>query len=321
MLISMFVVADQYYHRTLYGAHSQDQGKQQARVQKVARDQLVQIAEGSAKKVYSSKRDANHVVYLPKLFKESELKGEIKTAIDIQKTLRFKGCDSSSLVVDYQEIEVDGSYGVKAPKMAESLDKHLEREEPDLRERINLGWHLLSGVATLHEADRVHGDLKPDNFLLGKDERRRTVMKLSDFGKCRGVQDSSSKIAYTGNRLFAPPEGTLCQAGEVASAALILIHLLESGDPEGITKILQGRGRALIDMTRGVTPLDAKKIQEIHMHIDQLMDKLEMELIKDENHEPGRFYRLGGLLKCMTHPDPAQRPSMAEALAMYPTCV
>ena len=288
------------------------------KTQKVVQNSLTLIAKGSGKEVYSSSTDAQHVFYRPRMFKKGELQGEVQTAFNIGNTLRERGIKPDSLAIDYEEVDIDGDYAVKTSKMGKSLDKHLATTKTDLGGRLDLGWHLLSGVATLHAADRVHGDLKPDNFLIGLDSQKPSpIMQLSDFGKTQAVQDSRSKIAYTGNRLFAPPEGTLSQQGEVASAAFILIHLLENGDEDGITAILQGRGRTLVDMTRAVTPLSHAKFQEVHNHIDRLIGKLERE----GNTEPGRLSNLAGLLKIMTHPDPTKRPTMAEALEAYPSCI
>jgi serine/threonine protein kinase len=287
-------------------------------VQKVAKNNLTLIAKGSGKEVYSSSSDEEHVFYRPRMFKQRELKSEMKTARDIGNTLKENGVKAESLAIDYEEVEVDDDYAVKTSKMDCSLDRYLATTEVDLGGRLDLGLDLCSGVATLHAANRVHGDLKPDNFLLRVGAKKvDTRMKLSDFGKTKVVQGSDSKISYTGNKLFAPPEGVLSQQGEVASTAFVLIHLLENGDENGITSILDGRGRKLVNRTVGVMPLSRQKFRQIHAHIDMLIEKLENE----GNLEKGRLDRLRRLLKEMTHPDPAKRLTMEKVVSVYPTCM
>lgn len=58
-------------------------------------------------------------------------------------------------------------------------------EIPSLEARLNICQDILLGLNYLHSKEYVHGDIKPDNILLGytEDSPNNLVAKLADFGR------------------------------------------------------------------------------------------------------------------------------------------
>jgi serine/threonine-protein kinase len=85
-----------------------------------------------------------------------------------------------------------------------SLRQHLnERRLLILREVLELGCQLASGLITIHEQGLIHGDLKPENVLRWR-RHGRIIWKITDFGICRHVNDQEKVRALT--PAYAAPE-------------------------------------------------------------------------------------------------------------------
>ena len=90
-----------------------------------------------------------------------------------------------------------------------SLGDLLERQ-PSLEVRHQMISDVLAGLACLHGADVVHGDLKPANVLVFE-QRHPSVpytAKLNDFGMCIALEDNSSVSyqSYGGTPGWLAPE-------------------------------------------------------------------------------------------------------------------
>jgi serine/threonine protein kinase len=66
-----------------------------------------------------------------------------------------------------------------------SLDKAIESRNPlSLKEKIRIASNIASGLRELHDLGVLHRDLKPDNFVMTKDEKGIVVgARLIDLGK------------------------------------------------------------------------------------------------------------------------------------------
>jgi serine/threonine protein kinase len=94
-------------------------------------------------------------------------------------------------------------------------DTHIIHRPYDLLRRLCID--VGNGLQALHEYNFAHGDLKPQNVLVFKNQGG-WVAKLCDFGCTRGVVDSNSvmsesmeqsgstKIGYAGTKGWLPPE-------------------------------------------------------------------------------------------------------------------
>ncbi|XP_075667950.1 U-box domain-containing protein 33-like [Castanea sativa] len=131
--------------------------------------------------------------------------------------------------------------------------------------RIRLATELCSVLVFLHSHNIVHADLKPSNILLDTS----FIGKLSDFGICRILHDSSSdtslchRTIQKGTLAYMDPEfihtGVLTIKSDVYSFGIILLQLLTGRSAFGIKKEVEyaintGNLKALLDPSAGDWP-------------------------------------------------------------------
>lgn len=262
-----------------------------------------------------------------------------------------------NLALDLVELKgderVSGKYTVRTSKALHDLEAEITPNEKDsaysFKSKSELIQGFFSGLDNLHQADYVHGDLKPENILIQEFElkgSKKKISKLSDFGKTHPIADGAV-ISYSGNPRFMAPERNLSKKGEVYSAAMIAIRVLEEGLLDKSTPILRSLSPEEVD-TDVVSPRERRGIEkfvvenkkmvqtesttlkgkfkayapsfirgkidftqaqeEMHGYIDALIKKLSEKV--DLAVEKQHSLRL--LLKKMTLSDPAERPTMTE---------
>ncbi|MFO0804548.1 MAG: serine/threonine-protein kinase [Gemmataceae bacterium] len=109
--------------------------------------------------------------------------------------------------------------------------------------RFAIHWtiQLLGGLAAIHKAGLVHGDVKPENVMVigprGPDVRvESTGAKLLDFGAARGHGDDSDepRRTFVGTPEYAPPEqwtGGEVPASDLYSLGGTLYYMLTARFP------------------------------------------------------------------------------------------
>jgi serine/threonine protein kinase len=86
----------------------------------------------------------------------------------------------------------DINYYMVIPLLGKSLDQLLrEKHVFSLKLVLQIGIQLLQLLKAIHEKDLVHRDIKPDNFLLGKDSKQ---IFLIDFGLCKAYMQNNEHI-------------------------------------------------------------------------------------------------------------------------------
>lgn len=104
-------------------------------------------------------------------------------------------------------------------------------EAPALREGLRLGLAVAEGLAALHEAGLVHGDLKPENVVMASDGRPRIV----DFGLAGPVEPGAVAVSLRGTPAYMAPELWALQAAgagaDVWALGVILWELLGGRHP------------------------------------------------------------------------------------------
>lgn len=332
-----------------------------------------EIIEGKAKKVWKKKGDKLSAYYTPvkqnslfKLFlrsKEAEIREEVETAKKIKKKLDPTGESDQewnlALDLSVEEDKIEDEYTVKtsragikqidssgAKRKYFDLDQKVNEDPPHFSESLFIGEQILNGMANLHHAGFVHGDPKLANVLTYPEEK----VKVSDFGKTTQIVEGQSFL-YTGNSIFAPPEGRLSQPGDVFSTAIMMIRLMEGelikesemlmtptrvdesaqttkqgiekflitnkDCPQNETKSLRGKiqvygRRALLQVN--IDPIDLSRAQtEVHNYIAALENKL----IEKYPEREQKISNISALLKKMTATDKKERPTMEEALRIY----
>ncbi|WP_323178658.1 protein kinase [Streptomyces sp. NBC_01381] len=106
----------------------------------------------------------------------------------------------SLTVTDAAHPHLDGATVLALERAAHSLDVVLERQqEPVSGELLT---HICEGLAQLHGAGWVHGDLKPGNVLLMPDGTAR----LADFNLAAQLEGSYAYAPAFRTTRFTPPE-------------------------------------------------------------------------------------------------------------------
>lgn len=153
---------------------------------------------------------------------------ENKTAIN-------QASKGQNLAIDIETVEenerINNSYTVRTSKADGDLEKLIREGEYTPKDQLDIISQVLSGMADLHEAGFLHGDIKPENVLYTRDANGELHVKISDFGKTQEIKydkDGREKHSYCkGNTRFNPWENRLSQKGDVCSIGIALIRILE----------------------------------------------------------------------------------------------
>lgn len=71
---------------------------------------------------------------------------------------------------------------------------------PDIKIKKYI-FQLLKSLDHMHSSKIFHRDIKPENVLLSGD-----ILKLADFGSCRGINSPQPYTEYISTRWYRPPE-------------------------------------------------------------------------------------------------------------------
>jgi len=112
-----------------------------------------------------------------------------------------------------------------------TLDAYLSQERPDQQTLWQIWLQLAGIVAYLHGKEYIHGDIKPENVLVGRDG----AVKLIDLGLARKTGDAPDP-GFSGTAEYSAPEvlsdGTgPSQSSDVYSLGLMLFQALTGQVP------------------------------------------------------------------------------------------
>lgn len=153
-------------------------------------------------------------------------------------------------------------------------------------EVAQIGAQVADALTEAHEAGIVHRDIKPGNILIADRGRTLGVVKISDFGisRAKGDVEESDSSVITGTPAYFAPEVARGQDPTEASDVFSL-------------------GATLYTAIEGKPPFD----------IDQDSIALLHRVAKGQIIPPTRCGDLTEPLLHMLEPDPARRPTMAQA--------
>lgn len=315
--------------------------------------------------------------------KKLEMKAEVLIANRIKQNLARNGVEGKNLHLDLEvmpeEERIDGEFTIRTGKGLGSLDNFFERLHPlkhnkdsgfdledlnpeenidsslvisheELERNARFGQEFLNGMSDLHGAGFVHGDIKLDNILVfldpNEDEHENLIfhIKISDLGKTRPIKEDQ-ELLYSGNMRCVSPEGKLSKKGEVYSAAIVLINMLEEGLPKnkngmlinpsvekgieikqnrtGIVKFLLSNAKcSQTDTFFGRikafgSSLTKKTYPEEQIEVRKYIDALINKMNGNSKYDPAKMEKLRTLLYDMTSLDKDMRPTMAEAAERY----
>ena len=153
-------------------------------------------------------------------------------------------------------------------------------------EVAQIGAQIADALTEAHEAGIVHRDIKPGNILIADRGKDLGIVKISDFGisRAKGDVEASDDSVITGTPAYFAPEVARGQDPTAASDVFSL-------------------GATLYTAIEGKPPFD----------IDHDSIALLHRVAKGQIISPTRSGDLTGPLLHMLEPDPARRPTMAQA--------
>lgn len=291
-----------------------------------------ELARGKDKVVLIKKGiEEGYVYYIPTAKeREDTFLREFALVERIQNAAQ-KGFEHLALTFERQEGTIEGFPIYRGEKAEGDLGKIILQKDLTWEQRAHLGRGYLAGLAQLHSAGYLGGDHKPDNALVVQGET-----KIADFGK--GEKHRSGYI-YQGNTRFMDPVSPVSSAGEMYSAALVLIRTFEEGmlgeDPiltipnpkdrsekaRGVEKYVVEHGYTFAYSERDdhltgevVGRVFRWNKQKAIKAVEDYIDVLEWRL-KPELGE--KAVALCALLKAMVQYDVKQRPTAEQALEEY----
>ena len=128
---------------------------------------------------------------------------------DLSRHCRDKHVTKVSFVIDAGEESITGFMIPIVPYLIFDLANGDIRKNLDFSKALDYAWHFKSlhdiaiGIKQLHAIDVSHQDLKPSNILVFNSES-----KICDLGRsvCKDIDGPYSKLLFTGDRNYAPPE-------------------------------------------------------------------------------------------------------------------
>lgn len=210
---------------------------------------LQEIGSGSFARVFKVfDPESNEIVACKVLFPRSYFKQVYGNDGD-EYILRFKREVrlltkelSHKNIINVMKIQLEGSlFWFTMPLASCSLDKWIKNNrDASLEQRINIFKEIISGVKYLHEKNKYHRDLAPNNILI-YETKNGVEVKIADFGLAKDPQSISfftglSKKGY-GQESFTDPEqlNRLADAthlSDIYSLGALLYYLLSNKLPK-----------------------------------------------------------------------------------------
>ena len=176
---------------------------------------------------------------------------------------------------------------------------------------ISIGKQLMRALAVAHGQGVVHGDLKPQNVLIGANG----ILKVTDFGVARLVRNAvpeRHRLVPSGEQMQVA-----CVSGAVVGTPEYLSPELLLGESASTASDIYAAGMVLHECLTGATPFQADTPAAFMTRkMDSAMSapaRLTASLtIARSNDDPDELTaRLHRLIAGMTDPDPQRRPPSA----------
>jgi serine/threonine protein kinase len=194
-------------------------------------------------------------------------------------------------VVDYGEDEQFGAYMVMELVEGDSLVAHGSLPMTPKR-ALDVLAQIADALDHIHKRGIIHGDVKADNIMVtveNEGARRRTVVRLLDFGLARGMEQPDEEGGLSGSPHYLAPERC-------------------AGGPPSVASDIYALGVLGYLLLTGCLPYDCGSVMEILMaHIHEAPVKI------GERREEKIDETLENLIARAMAKDPADRHGSAAA--------
>ena len=215
--------------------------------------------------------------------------------------------------------DVDREQGQLVLELMQGSLSHIYGNKPmpinDVRQTLVQALH---GLECLHENGIIHGDVKPSNLFLSRQE----VVKLGDFGLARRVEDEEGSL-FKGSARYIAPElvsdefGKVGPASDLYSLGFSALELLVGPEFESLFPdlIAFGRDRKMAWMMWHCAA--DRKIPPIQKILDGVPDDLAHVITKLTTKSQSERYTTAGeaLTELSAYPVPVGRTLKEEAAA------
>jgi len=166
---------------------------------------LSESVNNSFSEVYLARKVKTRKKYAVKVLRPDIIKRYKRVIEDFQDEIRFL------MKLEHKHIIKIGDYGLV--KDADGIpsfylimefieNSDILDEGYSLRKQINFGIQILNGIEYLHDNGILHRDIKPDNLLV----YQQSVVKITDFGIAKFVEEESPVSSVIGAPAYASPE-------------------------------------------------------------------------------------------------------------------
>jgi len=162
----------------------------------------------------------------------------------------------------------------------EDLDKYLTHKHISIDDGVGLGKTLLEMSQYLVNYDLVHGDIKPQNIMIDKDDDENITYKIIDFGSITEIFSTNSKA---GTPSFLSPERflneSISESSEIFAIGVTLYLTLTGKYPYGE-----------IEPFQSPTFKEAKKPSSYNTNIPHWLDSVILRAISVDKEQRYSHY-------------------------------
>jgi serine/threonine protein kinase len=114
---------------------------------------------------------------------------------------------AANIIEIYDFVTLPDGRVLAAMELLNGTDLGFVQDEPlDPARAIGILRQLCQGLAAAHDADIVHGDVKPENLFLITREGRADFLKILDFGVATMLGQGSDRTRRVGTAAYVSPE-------------------------------------------------------------------------------------------------------------------
>jgi len=162
--------------------------------------------EGTFSEVVKAQNIANGSFHAIKCMKENYT--SVHKVNNLREIQALRRLSPHPNIIDLEEVLFDQPTG-RLAMVFELMDKNLydlicgRRDHLDPKLTTSLAGQLFTALDHIHDRGIFHRDIKPENILV---DQTAKVLKLADFGSCRGTNSKKPFTGYIATRWYRAPE-------------------------------------------------------------------------------------------------------------------